>query len=100
MSNRRKPSVSAEAVVTPPHHPRASRSIDLDASETARVAEMRQVEAVLSGRSRRAAAVNGSFSKGRRIGFWAAIIALEVLAFLWLRWAYEVYVSMKARYHS
>lgn len=78
--------------------PRGSVRVDKPAAQsTAVIDEMRQTEAFLSGRSCRPV---GSIARTshRGWGFWAAIVAFEVLVFLWARWAFTVYVDMKARY--
>lgn len=65
--------------------------------------EMRQAEAILSGRRHRPVATCGHGSCGcyqRSWSFWFFVIALQVLALLWVSWAYGVFTDMKAKYRS
>ncbi|ESL10631.1 hypothetical protein TRSC58_01633 [Trypanosoma rangeli SC58] len=48
------------------------------------------VEAILAGRPSTASL------KGSSWGMWAAVVALEVVAFVWLKWAVDVYGVYRA----
>ncbi|CBH10262.1 uncharacterized protein TEOVI_000705500 [Trypanosoma equiperdum] len=55
------------------------------------VAEVQKVEAILARRRE----TMGAGSNGFTCGTWVALVVLEVLAFVWLSWAMDVYAMYR-----